>query len=197
MPCLFVPLHSASGRGIFQWVPYGIIRQGSLGPQNALRAPFPDCCSVMLIDVPASPGGWTVEGAGPRVRRPWVGSQLCHRVWPAQLPPWAAAVSSLAKQEDWTNPQAGLKSLTVSRPLELYHPGSCQKLGPPILSQQVLRSHPQRGLRGRGCPACGGGVSLRGRAQVSGSLQGLIPGAVGAETLGRALPCLTLALVSS
>lgn len=139
-----------------------------------------------LIDVPASPGWWTVEGAGPRVRRPWVGSQLCHCVWPAQLPAWAAAVSSLAKREDWTNPQAGLKSLTVSRPLELYHPGSCQKLGSPILSQQGLHSHPRRGLRGRGCPACGGGVSLRGRARVSGSLQGLIPGAVSAETLCRA-----------
>lgn len=152
MPCLFVPLYSASGRGIFRWLPYGIIGRGSLGRQNSLRAPFADCCSVMLIDVPASPGWWTVEGAGPRVGRPWVGSQLCLRVWPAQLPAWAAAVSSLAKREDWTNPQAGLKSLTVSRPLELYH-------------QVLARSWDLRSSPSRACTATRGGAFGEGAVQ--------------------------------
>lgn len=106
--------------------------------QNSLRTPLPGYCLVTLTDAQPPLDWCTVKGAGPRVRRSWVRSQLCHRMWPAQLPPWAAAVSSVAKQEDWTRAQADLKSLPISQLLELDHPAPPQSS--PVLPQLGLCS---------------------------------------------------------
>lgn len=117
-------------------------------------------------------------------------------MWPAQLPPWAAAGSSVAKQEDWTRAQADLKGLPISQLLELDHPAPSPKLScaPPAGPVQ-----PVCGVAFReGAPQdVGGSMRVRERARVSRSLQSLIPGAVNTETLGGALSFLSLALVSS
>lgn len=115
-------------------------------------------------------------------------------VWPAQLPPRAAAVSSVAKQEDWTRAQADLKGLPVSQLLELDRsPSSFPKAGlshpPPAGPVQPVREEAPQDMEGS--------MRVRGRAQVSRSFQSLIPGAVSTETLGKALSFLTLVLVSS
>lgn len=167
--------------------------------QNSLRTPLPGYCLVTLADAPASP--WLVHSG-----RCWAQSReilgqaaALSPVWPAQLPPRAAAVSSVAKQEDWTRAQADLKALPVSQRLEFDRsPSSFPKAG---------LSHPPPA--GPVQPVCGvafregapqdmeGSMRVRGRAQVSRSFQSLIPGAVSTETLGKALSFLTLVLVSS
>lgn len=67
----------------------------------------------------------------PRVGHPGSGLQLCPQCGQYSSPPRAAAVSSVAKQEDWTRAQADLKGLPAFSLLELDRsPSSFPKAGP-------------------------------------------------------------------
>ena len=118
--------------------------------QNSLRTPLPGHCLVTLTDVPASP--WLVHSG-----RCWAQSREILGQVSALSPGLssvtrAAAVSSVAKQEDWTRAQADLKGLPISQLLELDHPTPSPKLGSLVLPELALCSLSVGWPSGKGLP---------------------------------------------
>ena len=107
--------------------------------RNAPRAPAaqaspPDCCSVTLIDVPASSGQWAVEGARPVVRRPWVPAPALSPVWPLKVP-------SLSSSWVLTSKTSRLGWMTTGG-IEEPAPFLASSLYPPRLLPRTWIPHP-------------------------------------------------------
>lgn len=138
MLCLLEPLRSASGYGIFQRLPCGVIRP-EFSADPVARPLSGDTCRCPSL--PLTGARWEV--LGPESGAPGSGLSSVTR---------AAAVSSVAKQEDWTGAQADLKGLPVSQLLELDHPTPSPKLGSPILPELALCSLSVGWPSGKGLP---------------------------------------------
>lgn len=136
------------------WSLYVLPEAMASSDQNSLRTPLPGHCLVTLTDAPASP--WLVHSG-----RCWAQSREILGQVSALSPGLssvtrAAAVSSVAEQEDWTRAQADLKGLPVSQLLELDHPTPSPKLGSPSSPSWPCAACLSGGLQGKGSPGRGG-----------------------------------------
>ena len=159
--------------------------------QNSLRTPLPGYCLVTLTDAPASP--WLVHNERCRAQSQEILGQV------AALSPGVASTAPSLGSSSVLSSKTGRLDQSSGRlegPAHFSAPWTWSPSSFPKLSHAPLAGPVQPVCRvalGKGLPR----MRVRERAQVSRSLQSLIPGAVSTETLGRALSFLTLALVSS
>lgn len=148
--------------------------------QNSLRTPYQATVWWHLQMPPRLPlGGAQWEVLGLELGDPRSGCSSVPSVASTAPSPKTAAVSSVAKQEDWTRAQARLEgSARFSSSLNLIdHPAPSPKLGSPILPQLALCSLSAGVAFKEEAPRTWKAAWGSGK-QVSRSFQSLIPGTV-------------------